>query len=406
MKLKIKMAWRNVWRNRRRTLITTSSIFMAVLLSIVMGSMQKGSYEQMIQNSVGSFVGHAQIQHDLFIDEPSLDNGFILTPDLISSVENVRGVKAVIPRIDSYALAADGDRSRATMVIGVDPVRESFLSDPESRLISGSYFKNGDDGVLVSEGLATYLNIAVADSIILLGQGYRGMSANGIFPVTGIIKFGIPELNRGIIYLPLHQAQSLYGADGLVTSIAIISENPSHVGALKNEIGPLLSDELVVHDWKTLMPEIVQAIEVDYVSSFFILAILYMVVGFGILGTVLMMTSERKYEFGVMISIGTPRRMVASIFVLEMFVIAILGVVTGSLIAVPIVLWFNYNPIYFTGDTAQTLLEFGMEPFLRFSTDPGLFYLHAGIVFGMTLLISLYPVIHLKRLEPVMAMRR
>lgn len=406
MKLKFKMAWRNVWRNRRRTLITTSSIIMAVLLSIVMGAMQKGSYEQMIQNSVGSFVGHAQIQHELFIDEPSLDNGFELRQELIRSLERVGGIKAVIPRIDSYALAADGDRSRATMVIGVDPEREKFLSDPESRLIAGSYFVNGDTGILVSEGLASYLNVSVADSVILLGQGYRGLSANGIFPVTGIIRFGIPELNRGIIYLPLEQAQALYGAEDLVTSIAIISENPSRLTGIFSEIKPLIMDDLVVHDWKTLMPEIVQAIEVDYVSSFFMLAILYMVVGFGILGTVLMMTAERRYEFGVMISIGTPRSMVAWIFIMEMFVIAILGVASGTFLALPIVLWYHFNPIYFTGDTAQTLLEFGMEPFLRFSTDPGTFFLHAGIVFGMTLLISLYPVFHLKRLEPVRAMRR
>lgn len=406
MKLKIKMAWRNVWRNRRRTLITTSSIFMAVLLSIVMGAMQKGSYEQMIQNSVGSFVGHAQIQHELFMDEPSLDNGFELRQELIRSLERVEGIKAVIPRIDSYALAADGDRSRATMVIGVDPVREKYLSDPESRLISGTYFENGDMGILVSEGLATYLNVAVADSVILLGQGYRGLSANGIFPVKGIIRFGIPELNRGIIYLTLEQAQALYGAEDLVTSIAIIAENPSRLTGIFSVITPLLTDNLVVHDWKTLMPEIVQAIEVDYVSSFFMLAILYMVVGFGILGTVLMMTAERRYEFGVMISIGTPRSMVAWIFILEMFVIAMLGVASGTFMALPVVLWYHYNPIYFTGDTAQTLLEFGMEPFLRFSTDPSTFFLHAGIVFTMTLLISLYPVLHVKRLEPVKAMRR
>src|SRR5690554_5745246 len=106
MKLLLKLAWRNIGRNRRRTLITTSSIVMAVLLSIVMGSMQYGSYDQMIDNSVGSFVGHLQVQHPEYLDEPTLDNSFAADTSWLRQINAMDGITAAIPRIDAYALAA------------------------------------------------------------------------------------------------------------------------------------------------------------------------------------------------------------------------------------------------------------------------------------------------------------
>ena len=405
--LLLKLAWRNIWRNKRRTFITTSSIVMAVLLSIVMGSMQTGQYEQMIQNSAGSFVGHMQIQHDLYIDEPTLDHSFELDSTRINEISKINGINSVIPRIDAFALAAGDHRSKATMVIGVESEAEKNLSAPNDKIILGEYFyPNETNSVLITAGLADFLNVTVGDSLILLGQGFRGISANGIFPIKGIVKFGIPALNDGIVYLPLSTAQELYGAYNRFTSIAILIDRPSNSEVFESIIEEKLAPGLVVHGWQTLLPEIIQAIEVDYGSSIVMLSVLYMVVGFGILGTVLMMTAERKYELGVMIAIGTSRFKMSVILVMEMLFISFLGVVSGVLLSLPIVVWFHVNPVYFSGDAAATILEFGMEPFIQFSTDPSIFILHATIVLFMALVISIYPVWHIQRLQPVKAMRR
>lgn len=407
MKLLLKLAWRNIGRNRRRTLITTSSIVMAVLLSIVMGSMQYGSYDQMIDNSVGSFVGHLQVQHPEYLDEPTLDNSFAAYTSWLSQIIALDGITAAIPRIDAYALAAGQNRSRATMVIGIDPELEHVLSDPESKLVEGNYFTTDTShAVIITEGLATFLNVTVGDSLVLLGQGYQGMSANGLFPIQGIIRFGLPELNKGLVYLPIAQARELYAMPELATSVSIILDRPAQLEPMQSRIRNLVPAELAVHGWPVLMPDLVQAIEVDYASSFLILAILYLVVGFGILGTVLMMTTERRFEFGVLLSIGTPRGTLSSVFVIEMFMIAVLGAGLGILLSLPVVYWFHYNPLYFSGEMAETILQFGMEPYLRFSTDPTLFLLHATIVFVLTMIISLYPIWHLNRIKPITAMRR
>lgn len=406
MKLFFKLAWRNIWRNRRRTMITMASVVMAVLLATVMGSMQQGQYDQMIHNTVGTYVGHMQVQHVKFREEPMLEHSFETQNGLLEQLWNRPGVLAAIPRLDSYALAAGENRSRAALVSGIDPLQERSLSRLHERITEGEYFYDiSDDRVIVAAGLAEFLNISVGDSLVLIGQGYRGVSANGIFEVGGIARFGIPEMNNGIVYLTIEQSRLLYGAYDKLTSIAILIEDSKELSKYRNELSTMLNEDLVIHDWTVLMPELVEAINLDYSSNMIVMMILYMVVGFGILGTVLMMTAERRYEFGVMIAIGTSRFTMAMIMVLEMLFLALVGMLTGMLLSLPVVYYFNKNPLHFTGDAAEAILEWGMEPYIRFSMDPSIFVTHALIVMGLTLIISLYPITHMYRIIPVKAMR-
>jgi ABC-type lipoprotein release transport system permease subunit len=157
--------------------------------------------------------------------------------------------------------------------------------------------------------------------------------------------------------------------------------------------------------WQDLMPELVQGIEVDRVSGYIILGVLYMVVGFGILGTLLMMISERTYEFGIMLSIGTPRGRLALILAIEILSIAMLGSAVGIVLSLPVAWYFNINPIEFTGDMATTMENYGLQPMLQFSTDPSIFVWQAVIIFIITLFFSLIPVIRASQLNPVKAMR-
>ncbi|MEX0844203.1 MAG: ABC transporter permease [Balneolaceae bacterium] len=404
--LYLKLAWRNIWRNKRRTLITMASVVMAVLLSTVMSSMQEGQYDQMIDNTVGAFSGHLQIQAPGYFDESTLDNSLETDSDLLQKIREFEGVHSVIPRLDSYALAAGEDRSKAAMVIGIDAEAEKELSEPDQKIIEGNYFNsNADNGVLISEGLADFLNISLGDTLVLLGQGFRGMSAAGAYPITGIMKFGIPDMNNSLVYLPLETARDFYASYGRLTSVVVIIHNPEKVASVVSELKQELGDEYAVLGWQTLMPELVQAIEADRGSGLILLLILYMIVSFGILGTILMMTAERKFEFGVMIAIGTARFKMAIILIAEMIFITFMGTLFGMIGSLPFMYYFNINPLEFTGEAALAIEEYGMEPFIRFSTDPGIMLNQGMIVLVITLVISLYPLWHMRKLKPVEAMR-
>lgn len=404
--LYLKLAWRNIWRNKRRTLITIASVVMAVLLASVMSSMQQGQYDQMIDNTVGSFMGHIQIHNNGYWDEQTLDNSFEVDSSLIQRLSNQPELEAVVPRLDSYALAAGRDRSRAAMVIGIDTEAEKELSAPNEKIIEGNYFEtNSDRSVLVSAGLADYLNVTLEDTLVLLGQGFRGTSATGAYPIAGIIEFGIPDMNRGMVYLPLETAEEFYGAYNRLTALALLAEQSGYIGSITESLQEELSPDFEVMDWQTLMPELVQAIQADYSTSLIILLILYMVVGFGIFGTILMMTAERRFELGVMIAIGTSRLKISLLLLIEMLFITIIGTLAGMLASIPFMYYFNQNPIYFSGNAAEAILEYGMEPFIRFSTDPSIFLTQGTIVLIITLVICIYPLWYVNKLQPVSAMR-
>jgi putative ABC transport system permease protein len=404
--LLLKLAWRNIWRNSRRSYITIASVVMAVLLSTVMGSIQQGQYDQMINNTVGTFVGHLQVQSPDYNDEPTLDHSFALESSLIDSIQNLSTIQAIIPRLDSYTLSAGLNRTRATLVVGIDINAEAYLSDPKEKIVEGEYFyTNSDSSVIIGAGLANYLNLTVGDSLVLIGQGFRGINTAGVLPISGIMKFGLPDLNNALVYMPIETARNYFGAYDRVTSLVIKIHQPKGLFEAEDAIRSVIGSDKVVLNWQILMPEILQAIQADSGSNLIVILILYMVVGFGILGTVLMMTAERKYEFGVIIALGTSRLKMSLIIVLEMFFLSLLGVVFGVLTSLPVIYYFHINPLYFYGDAAEAIVEFGMEPFIQFSMDPDIFLLQATIVFILTLLISIYPLWHMKKLQPVKAMR-
>ncbi len=405
--LTLVLAWRNIWRNRRRTIITMTSIVMAVVLSAVMQSMQRGQYDMMIDISAGQFSGHLQLQADGFLDEPTLDNSMELTDELIQTVASEPGVMAVVPRLNSYALAAGYDRSRAAMLIGIDVEEERHLSDPQSKLVDGQYFtSNADPNVLISQGLSEFLNVGVGDTLVLLGSGYQGMSANGAYPVVGILKFGLPDLNKALVYMPMETIHDFTGAYGRVTGVAVLVDNIKYSSTIADRLQDKMPEGILSLDWTIVMPDLVQAIEADYGSGFIILLVLYMVVGFGILGTVLMMTAERSYELGVMGAIGTPRSRLAGMITLEMFMITTIATIVGIALSLPVMYYYNINPIMLEGEMVATMLEYGMEPYLQFSTDPLIPITQAIVVLLLSLAIALYPIWHMYRLKPVEAMRR
>lgn len=405
--LYINLAWRNIWRNKRRTFITMLSIIVAVFLAAVMRSMQEGQYADMIENTVGTFTGYVQVHQQGYWDDQTLDNTFVINDSLLTILEQQESVKNVVPRLESFALAAGQTQSRPAMVIGLDIEAEAALSNPEKRLQSGSYFQSNDEqAVLLGKDLMERLEVELGDSLVLIGQGFRGQSATGLYRIKGTVAFPNPELNRNLVMLPLETAQYFFAAPDRLTAASLILDDPDLVNQTVEKLKTQLSDEQYeVMAWQEMIPELVQSIEADRGSGLVMIFILYIVVGFGILGTVLMMITERMYEFGVMISVGTPRWAIAVILAIEVLLMALVGTIIGILVSIPIAWYFNVNPIQFTGNIAEVYQSYGLEAVMQFSVEPVVFYSQAITVFIITLVFSLLPLIKASRLNPVQAMR-
>jgi len=404
--LYLNLAWRNIWRNKRRTIITMLSIVVAVFLASVMRSMQEGQYADMIENTVGTFTGHIQVHGNEYWDDKTLDNTLVAADSVYAKIQENQSVQAIVPRLESFALAAGQNQSRPAMVMGIDVETERHLSNPEKRIQSGSYFEsNHERSVILGTELMQRLDVQLGDSLVLIGQGFRGMSATGLYEIKGTIGFPNPQLNRNLVMMPLETAQYFLAAENRLTALAIILGDTEQVNRTVSSLQSKFSDDFEVMSWKTMMPELVQTIEADRGSGLIMIFILYIVVGFGILGTVLMMITERTYELGVMISVGTPRLAIALMLAIEILMMALVGSAVGIIVSIPIAWYFNINPIQFSGDIAEVYQTYGLEAVLQFSTDPVVFYSQAVTVFIITLVFSLLPLLKASRLNPVEAMR-
>jgi ABC-type lipoprotein release transport system permease subunit len=401
----LKLAWRNLWRNKRRTLITLTSVFFAVVLSTLMMSFKEGVYVNMIESMVGAYTGHAQIHADGFWEDKTLDNSLTVSEELIDKIEGAEHILGYAPRIESFALAASEEVTKGALVVGVDPTLEIQNTALNERVIEGKYLEEDNDAVLLGVGLADFLKLGVGDTIILIGQGYHGASAAGKYPVSGIVKFGSPELSKQLVLLPLKTAQSLYDLDEKVTNLILKPEDYRKTKEVVRKLSDDLGKEYEVMTWQEMAPEMVNMIETDRMEGFVFMLILYMVISFGIFGTVLMMLAERRHEFGVLVAIGMKRYYLAIVVFFEVFIISICGAIAGMIGAFPLCFYFYLNPIQLGEDMKQMAEDYGMEAVLQPTLAPSVFLQQAIVVAIIAGIIGIYPLIQLNRMDAITEMR-
>ncbi|RLD59401.1 MAG: ABC transporter permease [Bacteroidetes bacterium] len=401
MKNYIKLAWRNLWRNKRRTIITTSSIFFAVFLAILMRSMQTGSYGKMISDVVEFYTGYIQIHENGYWDNKSINRTFEYNDTIIDKIESNKNTKLYVPRLESFALASVGDITKGVMLIGTEPQMENKFSKLSKRVVKGKYLTPNDKGVLVAEDLAEYLKLEVNDTIVFLSQGYHGITAADQFPVRGIIHFPSPDLNSTTVYMTLKNCQYFYSAENRLTSIAIIVNNTRKINKTKRQLSNLLGDKYEVMPWNKMLIELVQGIQSDNAGGLIWIAILYIIITFGIFSTIIMGVVERKKEFAVMVAVGTQKTRLAIVTIFETIFMCVIGILSGAIFSFPIIYYYFNNPIKLTGEAAQAMVKWGVEPVFAFSMDPNIFLNQGLVVVILTFIAAIYPIIMVKNLNVI-----
>jgi putative ABC transport system permease protein len=402
----LKLIWRNLWRNSRRTLITVASIAFAVLFATLMQSFQDGVFNNLIKNVVSYYSGYVQIHQKGYWDEQILDNSFELKNSLTSQLQQNPQIKEIVPRLETFVLASKGNTTKGCMLVGTDAAKENNLTQLKNKIIKGSYFENDEESVLLAEGLAKRLDVTVNDTIVLFGQGFHGVMAAGKYKIKGILHLASPAMNDAFVYLPLAATQYFLSAENRLTSISLGIDDPNNTNAIAEKLKSQIEKEYEVMPWEELIPEISNHIKADAISFYIFSGILYLIIGFGLFGTVLMMTAERKYEFGMLIAIGMKKSKLELVLLGETLLITFFGLFLGILFSMPLVLYLKERPIRFGGETARAYEQFGFEPLFPTLFDPNIFINQSLIVLAMALFIGLYPLWHVKGLNPVKAMKK
>jgi putative ABC transport system permease protein len=410
MSIDIKMAWRNIWRNPRRTILTISAVAFASTLLVFMLSFQLGSYGTMINASVRIHTGHLQVQAKGYQDTKNIR---LVVPDpvLIGGIlDEVPEVDAYTFRANAFSLASSKDRTYGIMVIGIDPTKEARVSTLKKLVRQGDFLSEGDTNqALAGELLAKNLQVGLGDELTILGQGRDGSIAATVVRVKGIYKSGMDEFDRSSIHIPLKIFQDVYSMGGAVHEVVAIGLSLKDVSVMKKATQAALrrldqKHPLVALDWNEIMPGLLQAIKMDLVSGIIFWFILIVVVAFSILNTFLMAIFERTREFGVLMAIGTAPRRLTKVLMIESTVITMIGIGLG-IIAGCLITWYFQVHGLDLGGTSELMSQYGisgrMYPQLSLITALS----GPGAVLIITFLTALYPAFKVRRLHPVEAMR-
>ena len=265
----------------------------------------------------------------------------------------------------------------------------------------------GEPGVWVGDKLSQYLQLGIGDTIVLISQGYHATTAAGKYEIKGIVKLPLPDLDNKIVYLPLDICQELYNAGNNLTSLALaVKDNDDKVIAeTVVRLSAVVTEDQKVMEWREMNEVMVSQMDADNKSGMIMIGILYLVIAFGVFGTVLMLTAERKREFGVLVAIGMQKKKLASIMTLEMLLIGMLGILAGAALATLLILYGVEHPLIFKGEMAKMFEEYGMEPKMVFWSIDTYYIWQIVIVALMVFLAIGYPIRKIFGMKVVNALR-
>jgi ABC-type lipoprotein release transport system permease subunit len=412
MTMLLRLAWRNLGRNKRRTALTIAAGVFATLLSMVNLSVAEGSHERWIDHSVRLYPGHFQVSVEGYREYRTLDYGLALEARAEQVLDALPNGARWAPRLESFGLiSADTEDAtgRGVQLFGIDAAREAGLSKLVDAIDHGRMAApvGGAREIALGARLAKNLGVSLGQSVVVLSTDAFGSQSAERFAVVGTFSVGEDELDGFGALVDLSVLQEFLVAGRTVSHVAVFvsdSEDMAPVGAALAEGFPEPDYETL--PWPALMPDLVQFLKLDDVSNWVSNAVLIVVVGFGLLNTILMSVFERVRELGVLRALGLRPRAVFALVLIESVQLSLLGIAVGFAIGIPLVLFLAQHPIPMTGESVRATTElFDVEPVIVFALGrPQLVTLPVLLV-AVGILAAIPPAIRASRGRPVDALR-
>lgn len=404
-----RIAWRNLWRNKRRTGIQLAAISGSMFLAIFIANMTLGMYTDMIDNGVRSGSGHIGLYHERYLDDRKVADT-VPGDALIGALENEPEVSAVYPRLHVPGLLRSSRDSRAAAALGLDFEREAAhnpLLDPEN-LVEGR-FPTGKNGILIGATLAKELKVTVGKKVVWMAQDANGEIVSRLFKVSGIIRTHVSAVDAGTVVASRDALGELIGRPGSAHEVAVMLDRPGRVEAALPRLQALASKqaETRAYPWQKAMPALATLIEVGNSKQQAIVYILFALVGIGTLNTMLMSVMERTREFGVIRALGVSKPAIRVMVMAEALMLGLAGSLLGTAGAVLVGLYTSTAGIDLSA--AYKDLDMGgvaFDPVIRTGWD---WPLMLGLTVGMVVLsvvASLYPARRALSIRPADAIRQ
>ena len=402
--LTIRIGWRNLWRNPRRTWLTAAGIAFAVTLVVSFMALQEGQYEVMIENATGLMTGQIQIQSADYIEDSRFEDVVPGAAALMAQVRSTPGVAALAPRVEAFALASADERSFGAQVLGIDISAEQDTVRFVNLMVQGRTIAGPGEAVL-GVVLARNLGVGIGGEVVVLGAGKEGGVAAMVLNVVGLLRTGMAEPDRVVMLAHIEEVQAAFGLEDEVHTLVIQVDELEDSAAVAARLGGAVPDGLRVRNWDEVLPELVQGIEVDRIGGRLFFTIILVLVVFSVVNTFIMTVFERTREFGMLRAIGLrPLRIIMMVQWEALFVCAI-GVAIGLAIAGFLIVWLGSVGIYLGEQVQEYAAQFYMTDRMYPAFSVVSVVTAPLVMFIGTQLAAIIPALRIRLLKPVEALR-
>ncbi len=401
----MRLAWRNVWRNRRRSLINAAAMGFGLAAIMFGQSLILSLQVQLIEKATGSITGHVRIQRG-DVDESKFPDKFMADPEPGARLlEKDPRVSVWGRRIQITGLISAPNASLGALICAVEPEKERRLTDMTSYLKEGTYLDGNGKGIVMGRKIAARLDVRLGEKVVLMAQAADGSMGAEAFRVVGLHETGSESFDGQIVWVPLKAMQEMLVRPGQANQLAARLHDINQADDVAKELDAALGPGNVrAISWKSIDREIISVQAFQNAILSIVLVIVFAIVALGILNTQLMSLFERVREFGVLMAIGARPAWVVRLILAESLLLGLVGAVFGALLGAILIGYFGrYGLRLPLGDAFSYFLPF-----------PSIIYMHpswklhalaCACVFVITLLASLPPALRAGRLKPAEALR-
>jgi len=404
----IKMAWRNLWRNTRRTVITLASMTFGLTMMIVGYALTDGMLDQMVHYATLLGTGHVQVHHPDYLEEHSIYDSMDDPASLLVEVSGT-GLGSASPRVFATALVSSGQQSAGGRLWGIDPELESSVTELHKHLETGTWLApNVSGGVVLGKNLARTLSVGPGDEIVVLTQAADGSLGNSLYTVSGTLKSIGEGLDRGGVIMNIRDLGELLVMDGKIHEVAIRLNDPGNLDEATVTLRKTLDKEKYkVENWKQLFPELAEYLRLSSSSMNIVLFIIFAVASLGIVNTQLMSLFERTREVGIMRALGVGPLSVVWLILWETVFLTLMAAVAGGIAGS---LWslrlehVGWDISWMGGSFAFVGVAF--DPHMYATLTPAAVINSIAVMIVVVLMASFYPFFRAARISPVDAIGR
>ncbi len=399
-----KLSWRNIWRNKRRSLIVMTAIAIGITALVLTDAIYNGLLIEMLDNQIRSHIAHIEIHSRGFNDNKVIENSMKEYGNVEKALGTNPNIAYFSRRIITYGIISSASNSSGITIVGVDPAPEANITKIRASVIAGHYLDSSRNEIIISKKLAEKLSVELEDKLVLMASDVDGHVSSDVFRVIGIFETSGAEFDRSHIFITLHHAQKMLGMGKSISEIAIITKNTDELAQTQAAIASTIGGSYEVLTYVDLIPNIIMVVEVGKQA----MVIYYLIIGiailFGIINTMLMSVFERTRELGILMATGMKNARIFTMIIVEAVFLSAIGTLAGITIGTLIYAPLAANGINLSA-VGEGLTLVGASPIIHpILTMQGMINA-ITIIPLISMIAAIYPAFKATRLEPVRAIQ-